>query len=189
MIFVCLHCRSDLMCEPIGRTLAICPVCEFVFAIEPGGPPTVPTFAEEESLPRVRAKRTVTAGVGRHPDATQVGDTSDIFGNLPLPQRKVLYLEVVDAPNATYAKGTIFRLGKGRVTLGRSGADIVIDDERVSRKHAVIEAISRENIYLKDLASTNGTYLNDQRISSSKLHSGDQIRIGSTTLRFVAEDT
>lgn len=65
--------------------------------------------------------------------------------------------------------------------------NLVIEDPAVSRKH--FEIIPKENgVYLKDLGSTNGTYVNGHRLSEGILHSGDYIQIGRTVLKFQAEE-
>ena len=68
------------------------------------------------------------------------------------------------------------------LTIGRSAqADIHLEDERASRLHCGIR--QQDGDYLiKDLASKNGTFLNDERIESETLKSGDMIRIGSTRI-------
>lgn len=80
-------------------------------------------------------------------------------------------------------------------TIGRNPKnDIVIDDVAVSSHHAVIEA--REQSYfdgycdyiLKDLDSTNGTYVNDDRIREQKLVNGDLVRIAWNTFRFIDDN-
>ncbi len=71
------------------------------------------------------------------------------------------------------------------VKIGRQpGNQIVLDDPLVSKQHAQIEL--QEGIYiLTDTNSTNGTFLNDMRITDPRaLKDGDIIRIGNTTLRF-----
>ena len=82
--------------------------------------------------------------------------------------------------------GRVFRLSAGGVYLiGRDGADIVLDDEKVSRKHAEIGLYGPEAFVVRDLASTNGTRLNGKRISEkAKLAHWDVIRVGDTSLRF-----
>lgn len=187
MIIHCPHCKEEMVAELAARALVACPACEFLFAVEPGGRAQIPTFAEEQSLPRVAARLPAQVAPAGGPDATHVGDTSDAFGTLPVPPGKTLYLEVVESV-AEPAPGTIFRFSKGRMILGRSDADVLLDDEKISRKHALIEAISRENIYLKDLASTNGTYLNGHRVMMKKLSAGDEITVGRVRLRFHMTD-
>ncbi len=99
---------------------------------------------------------------------------------LQLP-KAAISLEVIDGPE----KGRVIQLTKGNVTLGRGKADIKLRDIDVSRRHASIETFSEKQIILRDLASTNGTFVNKKRVSYSKLSSGDEIQLGSTLLRFV----
>ena len=65
---------------------------------------------------------------------------------------------------------------------------MVLDDPEISKKHAVLEAFSRDNIYIRDLASTNGTFVNGVQVSQRKLIDGDIIRIGSIKLKFYSQD-
>ena len=69
------------------------------------------------------------------------------------------------------------------LTIGRSPkADIILEDEKSSRLHCGIRLMDDAYI-IKDLASKNGTYLNDARIESEELKAGDKIRVGSTIIR------
>ncbi|NIO04681.1 MAG: FHA domain-containing protein [Proteobacteria bacterium] len=72
------------------------------------------------------------------------------------------------------------------VALGRDPTNTVpLDDPTVSRNHALIRMVGREQYYLIDVGSRNGSFLNDRRISTPKLlQSGDVIAIGSTSLIF-----
>ena len=65
--------------------------------------------------------------------------------------------------------------------IGREDScEIVIPDRQISRRHARIY-LSTEGVFLEDLGSKNGTYLNSQRIvGSQQLHEGDEIRIAFT---------
>jgi len=75
----------------------------------------------------------------------------------------------------------IMIINKSIIVFGRGNqADVTLDDQEVSRKHAVIELISPQTAYLKDLSSANGTFLNGDNISTSRLFSGDIVRIGTT---------
>lgn len=62
--------------------------------------------------------------------------------------------------------------------------DIVIDQESISRTHAVIRK-SGKRYTLQDLGSTNGTFVNDVAISSIELRDGDQIKVGRTIFKFI----
>lgn len=74
------------------------------------------------------------------------------------------------------------------ITLGRlKGCDVVVDDEAASRRHCTITA--REDVCLvADLQSANGTFVNERRISTVELATGDKIRIGSTVIELTDAD-
>lgn len=84
------------------------------------------------------------------------------------------------------AKGQVITLSAGGVyVIGRDGADIVINDEKVSRKHAEIGLYGPGAYVLRDLASTNGTWVNGRPVSEKvKLANGNLIRVGDTRIRF-----
>jgi pSer/pThr/pTyr-binding forkhead associated (FHA) protein len=93
-----------------------------------------------------------------------------------------IFLRIEEGPET----GRVFTLSAGGVYLiGRDGADIALDDEKVSRKHAEIGLYGPEALVVRDLASTNGTKLNGKRITDkAKLQHWDLIRVGDTALRF-----
>ncbi|MGC8739186.1 MAG: SpoIIE family protein phosphatase [Candidatus Hydrogenedens sp.] len=72
--------------------------------------------------------------------------------------------------------------------IGRTKeCNIVIEDPAVSRKH--FELVRSEDSYKwKDMGSTNGTFVNGQKMLSGELHSGDMIQIGKTLFRFEIEE-
>lgn len=85
--------------------------------------------------------------------------------------------------------GQQFGLQRGRSTVGRdpSRADIVLEDETVSGDHARIQ-FEQGQFYVYDLASTNGTYVNNQRVQRQLLMDGDVVRFGSAELTFKRVD-
>jgi len=82
-------------------------------------------------------------------------------------------------------KGGRFPLRKVRTTIGRKGTDILLNDPEVSKLHAVI-TVTREGCTLKDLGSTNGTYLNGRKITETPLSHLDEIWLGRTKLLFLS---
>jgi pSer/pThr/pTyr-binding forkhead associated (FHA) protein len=79
-------------------------------------------------------------------------------------------------------------LTKDKTTLGRRPYnDIVIDNLAVSGEHAVITVAGFE-VYIEDLNSTNGTYVNARAVKKQRLNHNDQIEIGKYKLRFQAEE-
>ena len=74
-------------------------------------------------------------------------------------------------------------LGK-RTTIGRTpDNDVPIDAEFISRHHAVALRAGGKTV-IEDLNSTNGTYVNGQRISRRTLKDGDLVMLGKTEFRF-----
>ncbi|MFK3984926.1 FHA domain-containing protein [Micromonospora sp. NPDC050397] len=90
-------------------------------------------------------------------------------------------LTVVNGP----LRGASFRLRPGARTIGREeGVDVLIDDRKVSRRHATME-LSQGRALLADNGSTNGTWLNDELVNRVReLRDGDRIRVGHVELRF-----
>ncbi|MEH0845448.1 FHA domain-containing protein [Micromonospora sp. CPCC 205711] len=82
-------------------------------------------------------------------------------------------------------RGASFRLGPQPLVIGRAPtADIAVPDPHLSRRHAEVR-LTDAGAVLVDLASTNGTWLNDRRISGPEpLCDGDVIRLGRTELRY-----
>ena len=74
--------------------------------------------------------------------------------------------------------GMTFLLHPGEINVGRHPeSDIHLDDVTVSRQHCRFDC-STEALSVQDLGSTNGTYVNEQRVEQSALTAGDQILIG-----------
>ena len=91
---------------------------------------------------------------------------------------------VVDKPVAQ--KGISFEIGP-EVTVGRAaGCHIALpDDTFVSQLHARVFERSGQ-VYVEDLGSTNGTYVNGHRVSApTPMHRGDSLQVGSTILEAV----
>jgi diguanylate cyclase (GGDEF)-like protein len=82
--------------------------------------------------------------------------------------------------------GKKFNLNRPQIIIGRSSkADIQIDQEAVSRNHCKI--INTGNaIMLRDMGSTNGTYVNDEMIDEYVLRDGDFIKVGRCIFKFLS---
>jgi hypothetical protein len=115
----------------------------------------------------------------RRPAPTGRGEDSRRRAGPP-PARSLLVVEGGGGLRA----GASFAVDGG-MTIGRApGADIQIDDRFASAHHARI--YERDGyVYIEDMGSTNGTYLNGQRLAAEELlRSQDRVRIGDTEFRY-----
>jgi pSer/pThr/pTyr-binding forkhead associated (FHA) protein len=81
-----------------------------------------------------------------------------------------------------------YPLARDSMTMGRQEDNsIVIDNLAVSAYHARIDKVGGEYV-LTDLQSTNGTFVNDEKVMSHKLSHGDNVVIGKHVILFVATE-
>lgn len=121
----------------------------------------------------------------RRPDERpQVGATREVpAGRTPRGRGPRPALEV---------DGRAVPLSAAVTTIGRDqqSADVVVDDPGVSRRHAEVR-ISHDGphlqVVLRDLGSTNGTYLNGEQVGDEELRDGDRITMGRSSLIFRLE--
>ena len=79
------------------------------------------------------------------------------------------------------------QLTKDRTTLGRRPYnDIVIDNLAVSGEHAVVQMTDGQ-VFLEDLNSTNGTYVNGKAVKKQLLQDGDSVEVGKYKIKFVSD--
>jgi pSer/pThr/pTyr-binding forkhead associated (FHA) protein len=83
-----------------------------------------------------------------------------------------------------FLAGESYSLGRG------DDNDIVVNDDLASREHALLERVAvpggqgEVRYLIRDLGSTNGTFVNHKQVSEQALNDGDVIRVGQTFLRF-----
>ncbi len=92
-------------------------------------------------------------------------------------------LEVIEGPDT----GKRIDIRRSSLMVGRESPDLRLGDRQVSRKHFLIELMSRDQIFVKDLASRNGTAVNGVMVKYARLSPGDRITAGDTTLVFLLE--
>jgi len=82
-----------------------------------------------------------------------------------------------------------FRILPGGVrTIGRAtGADFIVDAPLVSRVHCRLTALADGGLEVRDLDSTNGTFINGERIETAQLASGDRLGVGRIELVAVSD--
>jgi pSer/pThr/pTyr-binding forkhead associated (FHA) protein len=80
----------------------------------------------------------------------------------------------------------VISVGEGALRIGRGiGADVVLEDRSVSRRHAVITCRAGEVVLLDD-RSLNGVWVNGERVGQATLRDGDSIAVGDVQMRFLA---
>lgn len=110
------------------------------------------------------------------------GDKTQIFQAIQDegPKACVGWLVAMNGP----LKGIDFRLVDGKNIIGTAAdCDIVLTDQYMSSRHAVIRHEDGEFVMV-DLDSTNGTYLNDQRLQKEEMIDNDKVRLGRTEMKF-----
>jgi len=80
----------------------------------------------------------------------------------------------------------VIAVGEGVLRVGRGiGADVVLEDRSVSRRHAVITCRDGEVVLLDD-RSLNGVWVNGERVRQATLRDGDAVAVGDVQMRFLA---
>jgi predicted Zn finger-like uncharacterized protein len=199
MIVVCPSCQakfkfdeSKLGDRPKARTK--CSKCGGAIEIEnpllgastlppnatlpPPAAPPVPEVLQTRKTPLQAVQPpSVDAGV------TLGGADAHRMGLIQLPKDKRFSLAVIQGA----ATGQIFPISKTRTVVGRSGSDINLDDPEASRQHAALEIVGDVAI-LRDLGSTNGTWIDLDRVEQHELANQQEFRIGSHVLMFIVTE-
>jgi len=77
---------------------------------------------------------------------------------------------------------------QGEIVIGRSSElDMVLVEDMVSRRHSKI-TVANGQIFIQDLGSTNGTFVNGEKIKRARLQEGDRILIGTSIIKLIATD-
>lgn len=105
------------------------------------------------------------------------------FSDVPRAKESFV-MEVLEGPEV----GKRFRIEKETTTVGRGRADVSIADGDISRLHAALEIGVNGQVMIRDVGSTNGTFVNSKRVTEAKLVVGDQIQMGSTVLKLLSGD-
>jgi predicted Zn finger-like uncharacterized protein len=164
-----------------------CAKCSTVFEIQ--NPAYAPkpaagtgdmTYAKRET-PKPSAQDTTAEAeipAGEPRSTGQVGSTPQ------MPEGKRLSLAVINGADS----GSVYRIEKPRITIGRSGADLNLNDTEASRHHAAVEI--RDTVYmLEDLKSTNGTLVDGEKITGwVELQNHSEFQIGSTTIMLIVTE-
>jgi len=164
-----------------------CAKCTTVFEIR--NPAFASGVAEVPVGERTMTRREPTQVAVPKPDTTEQSPiperhTGKMATEPEMPEGKRLSLAIIDGPDA----GTVYRIEKPRITIGRAGADLMLNDSESSRQHAAVE-VRDEIVMLRDLQSTNGTLVDGERIADAvQLQDKSEFRIGTTVLMLIVTD-
>lgn len=166
MIITCPNCSAKYNVPDgkiQGHKRMKCSRCNAVFAVS--GP------KEEES-----GSEKDTAKISKHSSEESLWTDE----NLRLPNDRKISLAIIKGARAGY----IYHLDKPYVLIGRGKVDLIIPDKEISRKHVALEVRS-DKIFLRDLGSTNGTIINNQKVSITEVSDQTEFKIGQTTLMLI----
>ena len=112
--------------------------------------------------------------MAKAPPDTRVREVQPIAAPGP---GEVPCLEVISGKSS----GKVFALRPATSTVGRDpSCDVVLEDDGISRQHARLHA--GEALWIEDLASTNGTYVNGARVGRARVREGDRLQFGPNAL-------
>jgi pSer/pThr/pTyr-binding forkhead associated (FHA) protein len=125
---------------------------------------------------------------------TKSGDTTEVYQVDETGELRPVDLDEMTHEGAALVirsgggrSGEAFNLSAERNTIGRSPeAEVFLDDVTVSRNHALLVR-RRDGLYVDDLGSLNGTYVNRRRIESHRLQNGDELQVGKYKLTYLEE--
>ena len=169
----CPSCRAtfQMSAESLrGRSTVHCPGCGRVMVV-PGQPaaaahdgPDTDAYVE----PAPQAEIPTAIGAAR--------------ALLSLPADRRVSIAILSGDR----KGDVVVLAQAGIVIGRqgAGADIELPDPDVSRQHAAVDCRGMR-IVLRDLASRNGTFVDEQRVQTRDLEDKTEFRVGSTRLMLV----
>ena len=184
--------RARTKCAKCGGSIDIENPLLAAMTLPPGTmappPPEPPAAPAHDTAPS--ATPTPAPATGQVPAFKREPGTGTITGRdlhkaglIELPKDKRFSLAVIQGA----ATGQIYQITKTRTTMGRSGADINLDDPEASRQHAMLEVIG-DHAIVRDLGSTNGTFVDLERIEQQVLNNHMEFRIGSHVLMFIVTD-
>jgi predicted Zn finger-like uncharacterized protein len=165
MIIECPQCKAKYQIAEDrvkGKKKLKCSRCQTVFEI---------SESKEDS-----ADKKDTAKIIQQ----RVEDSLWINENLKLPSDRKISIAVIKGARA----GFIYHLNKPYVLIGRGKVDLIIPDKEVSRKHLAIE-VRNDKIFLRDLGSTNGTFINEEKVSITEITDQTEFKLGQTTLMLI----
>jgi predicted Zn finger-like uncharacterized protein len=179
----CQHCGAkysldDKKVAPHAKVQFKCAKCGKTTVLDTRAPVVAePEAARSPEVTQAISPMPSFARTGGGGGSTMSSTIVSQYAGLSLPADKVISISVI----AGAAKGLVHKMSKPRVVIGRSGCDVAVKDPEVSRNHCSIE-VKGDVVRLRDLDSTNGIYIEDERVRNAELQHLSEFRIGGTTV-------
>lgn len=190
MIIECTNCRAryqydeDRFERKPSKKIK-CAKCGTVFEIHNPAFASKPATQEKPAADMTFTKREEAKPAAVSvPAPVELDRKTGKFSAPQMPTGKRLSLAVIDGPDA----GTVYRIEKPKVTIGRTGADLALNDSEISRTHAAVE-IRDTTFLLEDLKSTNGTLLNGEKIAApTEIQNQSEFQVGGSTIMLIVTE-
>lgn len=134
-------------------------------------------LAEDTAVPKRSIQVVAEMTNAQSADTTQVMSQTAVQAAPVRKSHAMLLLQTSGGPQPIPVESTTVSLGRGLSN------DIILEDTRVSRHHAQLRYKARR-FWLTDLGSTNGTFVNGERVSETALRDGDIVSLGGLELTF-----
>ena len=126
---------------------------------------------------------TFSRRVDRALEATCGDELRGLTADLPAPQRRFPFAHLLPGVRKHARPPFLESLTAGRLLLGRSSAcQLVFSDDTVSRRHAELRLMDGRWM-LRDLGSSNGTWVNGRRVVEAEVGPGDEVALGHCSFR------
>jgi len=175
MIFQCNYCKKQYKYDEkkLGDKPSVkakCPNCGNIIEIKnPLSSAATTKISREQLKPK-----------DEFSEATLASGSAVNLGLFKLPEGKKLSLAIIQGDQA----GQVVHITKPRMIIGRMDADIIVKDLEASRQHAAIEVMG-DRVLLRDLNSTNGTFVDEKPIKTAYIDNQSEFRIGTTVFMLI----
>lgn len=134
-------------------------------------------LAEDSGVPKRSIQVVAEMAGSQGAESTQVMSNTQVQAAPVRKGHALLLLQTPAGPQAIPVESTAATMGRGLSN------DVILEDTRVSRHHAQLRYKARR-FWITDLGSTNGTFVNGERVSETALRDGDVVSLGGLELTF-----
>ena len=183
MTVTCEKCKKSYRVDPArfagkDRLKVKCPSCQAILEVDrPQETPISPAAAAPIDPVRVPPQSTTQ----RVRDEKLLSPAGEVRAGQPsLPEGLRISLAILSGPD----QGKIVIVDRPKIVLGRADADVLLTDPEISRQHAAIE-IYRDKFLVRDLDSTNGTFVGDRKITAEEVENHGEFRVGGSRMMLI----